>query len=271
MELTARALELREPVQQMLLNAHGVLGAQTAFDPATERRTFTLLCNDHLSPWVIPPLLQRLQQEAPGIRIEVERPEGPGIAALTQGDVDLLLSLDESDSPTFPVLPESICRQSVLRLGSVFLRSAEDPDSGDELTQELLLRLPFIVVRQGRSLSRFEEIVQDRFGVQLNVRAVTENLLELPFLTLGSPFISVTLEPLAAVLKHSPRIRVLPPPPGVLPDSCMNMLWHRSLDIDAAHAWLRRVLVEECHAIKQADWNWDRYLDARRLRAGDPR
>ena len=253
MELTSRAMELREPVQQMLLNANAVLGSQATFEPANERRTFTLLCTDYISPWVVPGLLRRLQREAPGIRIEVERPGRAGLTALTQGDVDLFLSLDQSEAPPFPVLPESICRSAVVNLRYVCIRSVDHPEVGDHLTQELFLRLPFIMVRQRRESSQVEHDVLERFGVQLDIRAVTENVLELPFLiTPGSPFIGVTLETLAIVLKSSPRLRVMELPPHTIPDSCLNMLWHRSLHDDAAHAWLRDIIRQECSAVSEA-------------------
>ncbi len=247
MELTSRAMELREPVQQMLLNAHAVLGSQTTFDPAVERRTFTVLCSDYVSPWVMPGLLLRLQNEAPGIRVEVERPGRSGLTSLTQGDVDLFLSLDQSQSPAFPVLPESVCRVPVVNLRYVCVTAGDHPEVGDQMTQELFLKLPFVMVRQRRESSQVEQTVLERFGVQLDTRAVTENVLELPFLiTLGSRLIGVTLDPLATVLRNSPRLKILDLPAQMIPDSCLNMLWHRSLHDDAAHAWLRELFREEC-------------------------
>jgi len=254
MELTARALELREPVQQMLLTMHAVLGSQSTFDPALERRTFTVLCTDFVSPWVMPGLLRRLQSEAPGIRIEVERPGRPGgLASLTQGDVDLFLSLDQSASPPFPVMPESVCRESIVDLRYVCLRSMGNEQFNEPLTREVFLQLPFVMVRQGRQSSQVEQTILERFGIQLEIRAVTENVLELPFwITPGSPFVGVTLEVLAAPLRSSKRLQVHELPPDTVPDSCLNMLWHRSLHNDAAHAWLRAVIRSECELVSRS-------------------
>jgi LysR family transcriptional regulator, nod-box dependent transcriptional activator len=253
MELTSRAMELREPVQQMLLNAHAVLGGRSTFDAAIEHRTFTVLCSDNVSPWVMPGLLRRLQHEAPGIRIEVERPGRSGLALLTQGDVDLFLSLDPLEAGAGPVLPESVCRAPIVNLRHVCVRSIDHPDIGEKLTQAMFLQLPFVMVRQGRESSHVEEAVLERFGVQLDIRAVTENVLELPFLiTRGSPFIGVTLEPLAWFLRSSPRLRIMEIPPAMIPDCALNMLWHRSLHDDGAHAWLRDVIRQECVAVTDA-------------------
>lgn len=246
MELTARGRALREPVRQMLLDANAFLGAQAVFDPAVERRTFTLLCPDYVSPWVLPGILRRLEKSAPGIRIEVERPSSSVLASLAEGDVDLSLSLDAPDTLSFQTLPESICSEFVVGLRYVCILPADHPGVSDRLTVEQFLRLPFIVVRHSRRSSRVEEIVQEHYGVQLDIRAVTENVLELPFLVTGTSFIGVTLEPLARVLRASPRLKVLELPEGMMPESRLDMLWHRSSLSDPAHAWFRRVILEEC-------------------------
>ena len=250
MELTSRAIELRELAQHMLLNARAVLGSQATFDPALERRTFTMLCSDYISPWVMPGVLKRLQREAPGIRIEVERPGRSGITSLSQGDVDLFLSLDQSEAPPFPVLPESICRAPIMRLRYVCVAGRDHSLVDDKITRDMFLRQSFVMVRQGRESSQFEELILERFGVQLDICAVTENVLELPFLiTIGSPFIGVTIDPLAVVLRGSLRLRIVDLPPDTVPDVCLNMLWHRSLHDDAAHAWLRDIIREESLAV----------------------
>jgi DNA-binding transcriptional LysR family regulator len=249
MELTARARELREPVRQMLLDAQTFLGAERTFDPAVERRTFTVLCPDYVSPWLMPGILRRLQNSAPGIRIEIERPAGADLASLLQGDVDLVLSLDPPDALSYPALPESIDSTFVADLRYVCILSADHPNSSDGLTVEQFLNQQFIIVRQARRSSRVEEIIQERFSVQLDVRAVTENVLELPFLvTTGTTYVAVTLESLGKFLKSSPRLRVLDLPGDLMPPSQLDMLWHRSQAADPAHVWLRNLIIEECAA-----------------------
>ncbi len=249
MELTPRARELREPVRQMLLHAQTVLGAERSFDPAQERRTFTVLCPDHVSPWLMPGILRRLQHAAPNIRIEIERPSGSDLASLLQADVDLMLSLDPPETLSYPALPESIDSHFICDLRYVCILSADHPAVMEQLTEEQFLKQQFVIVRQSRRSSRLEEVVQERFGIQLNVRAVTENVLELPFLvTKGAPFVAVTLEFLAQFLRASPRLRILDLPEGLIPASQLGMLWHRSFGLDPAHAWLRNQIIEECSA-----------------------
>ena len=246
LELTPRGRSLREPVHQMLLNAQTVLGSQIAFDAATERRTFTLLSPDYISPWVIPAILNRLEKWAPGVRIQVERPSTSGFASLAQGDVDLLLAIDAPDSLSLPALPESMCSAFVVGLRYVCLLSAGHPEVKDELTSEQFLRLPHIIVRHTHHHSLLEDTVQDRFDMQLDVRAMTENVLELPFLVRDTPFLAVTMEPLARPLRQSKTLRVLEIPEGIMPTSRLDMMWHRSFQSDPSHAWMRGIILNEC-------------------------
>ncbi len=255
LELTPRGRALREPVQQMLLHAHAVLGSQTLFDPSTEKRTFRVLCPDYVSPWVMPVILRRMERWAPGIRIEVERPSVSGFASLTQGDVDLLLAIDAPESLPLLTMPESICSAFVVDLRYLSIVATNHPEVGEQLTREQFLRLPHVIVRPSGQASLVEESVQERFGVQLDVRAMTENLLELPYLVTGTSFIGVTLEPLARALRASPRLKVLELPEDVMPISRLDMLWHRSHQSDPGHAWLRGIILNECAARPTQDFD----------------
>lgn len=253
LELTPRGRSLREPVQQMLLNAHSMLGSHALFDPATEKRTFRILCPDYISPWVMPSILRRMEKWAPGIRIEVERPSVSGMASLAQGDFDLLLAIDAPESLSLPALPESICSAFVVGLRYMGLASAFNAKLKEELSREQFLKLPHIIVRFGGQYSLVEDHVQKKFNVNLDVRAVTENVLELPYLVQSTTFLAVTMEPLTRPLRQSKTLRVLELPEGVMPTSRLDMMWHRSFQTDPGHAWLRGIVLNECSAPPERD------------------
>jgi LysR family nod box-dependent transcriptional activator len=248
LELTPRGRSLREPVQQMLLQAHTVLASQTLFDPGTEKRTFRIMCPDYVSPWVMPSILRRMETGAPGIRIELERPSAGGLNSLAQGDIDLYLALDVPASLPLLANSDSICSAFVVELRYVSIVAIKHPEVHDELTREQFLRLPHVIVRPSGQASVVEDSVQERFGKHLDVRAMTENLLELPYLVTGTSFIGVTLEPLARALRDSSRLKVLELPDGVMPASRLDMLWHRASESDPGHAWLRSIILNECAA-----------------------
>jgi DNA-binding transcriptional LysR family regulator len=71
MQLTVRAEELRNPVRDVLERVQELLAGDT-FDPAVTERTFRICVADNASDLLLPPLLTRLQQAAPKIRLEIQ-------------------------------------------------------------------------------------------------------------------------------------------------------------------------------------------------------
>ena len=90
MEPTARALALKGPVRQALLQIETALSAQPEFSPGSAKRTFVVAATDYMEFLVLPRLMHLLEEHAPGIDIRVRSlqlnaPEEP----LDSGDVDL--------------------------------------------------------------------------------------------------------------------------------------------------------------------------------------
>jgi DNA-binding transcriptional LysR family regulator len=245
LELTPRGRLLLEPIRQMLTNMQAVLDPQDEFDPRREKRTFTVISPDDVTPWVLQPLMRKLEKSAPGIRIQVERPSVAGLAKLAQGNVDLVLTLDGPDSLPLPNLPETICMAYVLAVRYVAIVTGEHPEITTELTQEQYTRLPHAVAHTFRNYSIAEESAQKNFGVHLDVRAFTESVLEIPYLVQQTSMIGVIPHPLARVFKDVPRFRILELPPGAMPTSRLDMLWHRTFQPDPSHAWVRDVILNE--------------------------
>jgi DNA-binding transcriptional LysR family regulator len=75
MQLTARAEALRFPVRDALSRIRDLLIGE-AFEPALSARTFHLFVADNASDLLLPPLLKRLQQEAPNVSIRVQPSRG---------------------------------------------------------------------------------------------------------------------------------------------------------------------------------------------------
>jgi LysR family transcriptional regulator, nod-box dependent transcriptional activator len=255
LELTPRGRSLLDPVSQMLANMQTVLGPQEIFDPLVEKRTFTIISPSDVTPWVLQPLMRKLEMAAPGIRIQVERPTVPGLARLAQGNVDMVLTLDGPDSLPLPNLPESICMEYLLAVRYVAIITANHPEIESELTLEQYLRLPHAVAHTFRNYSLVEETAQKNFGAHLDVRAITESVLEIPYLVQQTSMIGVIPHPLARVFKDVPRFKVLELPSGTMPSSRLDMLWHRSFQPDASHAWIRAAIMRE--VVERSGASWD--------------
>src|SRR5215813_9333374 len=68
MELTPRATGMRAALAEALQRVQSLLAAD-AFVPATSSRQFAIMMQDHVAHLIVPPLVQRLHAEAPGVRL----------------------------------------------------------------------------------------------------------------------------------------------------------------------------------------------------------
>jgi DNA-binding transcriptional LysR family regulator len=70
---TARALDLAEPIADVLARARSVIATAEPFDPKTSTRRFTIGGPDGGLAWLVPPLLSALREEAPSIDLGIRQ------------------------------------------------------------------------------------------------------------------------------------------------------------------------------------------------------
>ena len=95
---TPRAEELRLPLQQVLGDLQKVVEL-TPFEAAEFVGEFTLVVPDYLGSLLIPPLMARLQQAAPGIRLKAVSDVARPLEQLAGGQVDLIVQLQRQNYP----------------------------------------------------------------------------------------------------------------------------------------------------------------------------
>jgi DNA-binding transcriptional LysR family regulator len=70
---TARATELAAPIAEILARARTVISTAEPFDPTRSTRRFTIGAPDGVTAVVLPPVLEKLRQTAPGIDISIRQ------------------------------------------------------------------------------------------------------------------------------------------------------------------------------------------------------
>src|SRR5262245_10383169 len=78
---TPRAQALAPALKQWLADADALVTGQ-AFEPASALRTISIAANDYIQSTLLVPLLQRLRQEAPQMRVAVRPAQTDRIAEL---------------------------------------------------------------------------------------------------------------------------------------------------------------------------------------------
>jgi len=101
MELTPRAVGLREPVAEALQRVQTLLVADS-FEPAESSRRFSLMMQDHIAHLVVPALVRRLHSDAPGARLDILPWQSPNsLKPARFRSIDLLISCSTDEIPGF--------------------------------------------------------------------------------------------------------------------------------------------------------------------------
>jgi DNA-binding transcriptional LysR family regulator len=243
MELTPRGLSLVEPVREALLRIQATLGTQPTFDPATVRRTFTLIVSADALLRVMPAVFRRLSREAPGIQCHVEHFSETTLSRLEYGDADLYLGLNSLRLFGLKAFPETLRIVDLRPVRWVGVVSSDHPSVGDQLTEEQYLQLPHVFGWPSGHTIPLEELVRRLVNADIHVAATTQGLLEIPFLLAGTQLIATLPEHLAKTLAATAPLRILPLP-FKTPETREVVIWHKRNEPDPGHAWLRDVVIE---------------------------
>ncbi len=237
-ELTPLARQIREPLRNILDNVERTLQQRPTFDPATDERTFTVAASDYATYLIFQPVLRHLQDNAPGIRIQVLPISPTTRAAVEDGALDLA------------VLPASIGidlpHEHLFTDRWVAVAWSGNRQVGRKLPMDRYLSLPHLVFGTG-----FESIAMgDRQLVaehpELRVTMSVPSFFLLPFMLTGTRYIALVHERMAERLARSGDIKVVSLDFETAPVE-ETIYWHPRLTADPAHAWFRELL-RDCTA-----------------------
>lgn len=231
---TPRAQALRDPVGRLVQEAASVLRPEGKLDLTQLARIFTLRSSEGFVENFGPEILNRVRAQAPGVRLcFVQKPDKES-QSLRDGSVDLETGVVEGMT-------------------------------GPELRTQAMFRDRFIgVVRQGHILSE-GEITPARYlaegHISVSRKGLDKGLVDDAMAAMGLSRKIVTsvggfsgalalarATDLVATVpeRHTGNLRsgmhsfLLPFPP---PEVTVSLLWHPRMDGDAAHRWLRGLIL----------------------------
>ena len=224
---TPRALLLVGPLRRALADLDRALTGPAGFDPATAERTFTLRLPDSFTLSLLPPLLDRVRREAPGVGFDILPPAGP--AGLD--DADLAVLVGQAEAPWL--------RTRFVRTGRfACCVRADHPDVGDALDLDTYCRLPHALMSPlghgpGTVDTALAALGRSR-RVQLRIRYV----LAAPLVVAQSDLVLTGPDDLLHAFAALAPLRVLAPPLAI--DAFpVRLAWHERLHGDPGHRWLR--------------------------------
>jgi DNA-binding transcriptional LysR family regulator len=233
--LTPRAEALRQPLREAMTMVGDCLFQAAAFDPAHATGVCRISMPDRLTLAVIPPLLDRLRQQAPNLDLHVRTADRQQALDLIEADqIDLALGW-------FDDMPRHLSAEFLLDeyLYCVFRGGHPILKPRSKFTIEAVLSFPHLVVSAtGGRRAIFDDLLS-RYSLKRHALVSVSNFTAVPHLLARSDMIGVFSKLASDVFEKSFGLvtRRIPLDIGKI---ATNMVWHARSERDRKHAWLRQ-------------------------------
>ncbi|WP_028301088.1 LysR family transcriptional regulator [Oceanospirillum beijerinckii] len=235
--LSARAQVLLPKVQRILADV-GSLSDSEGFDPSSCQRRFRFACTDYVAQFIFPEVLQRLQQQAPGVDIIYQVLQSQDLEQLGQLPLDFI-------STMIPAVPENLHGIALGQDRSVCLMAEDHPlAQKQDLNLAELLDYPFVHINSGGDKDSFFDRTLSQQGLSRRI------LFEVPFFSAAFQVVSDSqaLLILPEHIAHNAR-RFFSVTycnlPMVSPENHYHFCWHGVHHQDPAHQWVRLCIAEQ--------------------------
>lgn len=237
MEPTPFADQLAESVSYALAMIHSGVNQRTSFDPATERRSFTVGMTDIGEIVFLPELVARVKRDAPGIALSTVRNTATNLRdELESGKVDMAIGL-------LPQLKAGFFQRRLFAQRYVCLMRR-----GHRLEKKRLTLAEYagaehlVVVSAGTGHGKVDDLLQ-RSGVERTVRLTVPHFVSVGHILQGSDLVTTVPEKLADRLLEPFGLAKVAHP-AKLPEVAINAFWHAKYHRSPANRWLRSVVFE---------------------------
>lgn len=234
MEPTPRAAELGPAVRAILQQTTRLMASDLHFDPASSERQFICRMSDLVGSLVLPPLMERLRAEAPGVTVDIQHlsPEET-VAALEADKLDVAVSMHLRHK-------SSVRSEPLFSDRMVCLVRENHPLASGAMTLKRFLAFGHVRVAMSPTDIRFVDSVLADKGHQRNVVLTVTHWLLVPRVLASTDLLAVMSERAARHFVGSGT--VVRPLPFPAEQFSWTMYWHRRYEHSRAHVWLREHL-----------------------------
>jgi DNA-binding transcriptional LysR family regulator len=235
MDATPFARELAEPVRQALALLESALAHGPGFDPGSATRAFRFYMSDVGQVEFLPPLVERVQRVAPGVRLEALAVDVEDIGdALGSGLLDVAVGF-------LPGLGPPIARRALFRDPYLCLMRADHPV--ERLTKKRFLEASHALVTYRAGGHRVIEEALERAGVAHRIALRVPHFTVVPMVLERTDLILTLPARVARVYERRGRFKSLVPPVPI-PPAEVAVHWHERFDGDPGSRWLRQQIAE---------------------------
>ncbi|MFS1526300.1 LysR family transcriptional regulator [Microbulbifer sp. 2304DJ12-6] len=221
-------------VQQALSLLADSLNEHRHFNPAQAHKTLRLSMNDMVETVLLPRLLEKLEQQAPGVTVEsFYVPRDQLAKELAANTLDFALDI--------PLATASQLKQQRLMQNRYLCMLRNEHPLANEagLTLEQYLQLEHIHVSSRRTGPGLADIALNKLGRRRTIKLRVQHYRVAPLVVLRTD-LALTV-PASLASQYSARLFELP---FEIPQMDWHLLWHKSLHDDPANRWLRQQLLK---------------------------
>ncbi len=253
MVLTPRAESLVVPLRSGLVTLGRALSEPVRFEPAVARRAFCIASPDLFDVLVVPLLLERIRDEAPGVDIGVIPIDDQRLAdRLETGEVDVAITplIDKTDDEPAEDGAPGLLRTKLLRDRFACLLRADHPVLGGRrrgapaaLSLDAYAALSHVLVSprgEGRGLV---DHALEKHGLRRRIALRIPHFYSALAIVEKSDLVLTAPAALSRLVPRDLPVVTLRPPLR-LPRHTVNLTWHERFSKDDGHAWLRRLVTE---------------------------
>ena len=191
---TAQALALQPMLKQLLSQVDTMVAQSTRFDPATSSRCFAIGVSDYLVSVLFPPIIRRLRDEAPGVRLDLRAPSEAVQLELDKGEIDLILTPAEHCLPDHPT-------ELLFEERHVVAGCASNPLLASPIDEEAFYAARHVAVRIGQvTRASFGETHLHERRIERRIEIQASNFTMVPDLLIGTDRLTVMHERLARAM-----------------------------------------------------------------------
>ncbi|MFV3076870.1 LysR family transcriptional regulator [Niveispirillum fermenti] len=243
MQPTEKALELAPVIAAALARLDDVILGQQEFAPARAERLFTLAPNSFVEFVLMPAVVARLRDLAPGIRLRMV-PFGTDLAETGVVSGGTAMVLGRIVDP-----PDNLVVQHIMDDGFACIVRAGHPEIGDSMTRAQYEALKHVnMLPPGRLRAGLFQALHKQ-SLRRDVAVSVTHFLAVPELVAVTDYCSTLPRLICRHLARDPRLKIVPAPVdlGTFP---VEMAWHVRYRHDAAHRWLRSLITDVARTIQ---------------------
>src|SRR5262245_6827518 len=233
MVTTPYARALRDPIRRILNEIEHTL-ARAPFDPSNSSRTLRIAITDYTAFTLFPGLMNRIREQAPGVRVELWPLDERVRERLEDGALDLAVADDWA-------LRHLRRRQRLCSERFVCLVRRDHPRVRRSLSLESFLAEKHALVSDRGRVAGNVDYALERLGKTRDVALTLPHFLAVPAIVAETDLIVTLAERIARRFAEPAVLRVLKPPFEV-PGFEVSMAWDPSTEGDGAVDWMKEVV-----------------------------